>query len=923
MTPVPIVDKDTQLRDETRLLGRMLGDAIRAISGEEVFTKTEYIRQLAVQFHRQTGAERTTTQQALDRELNTLTIDQTLHVVRAFSYFSLLANIAEDRQQTRRRRAHRLAGSPPQAGSLDHALASLDERGISRDAIRDWVEHAQVSPVLTAHPTEVQRKSVLDAQRSVADLLAQREQANLLPEEITDIEAGLYRTILQLWQTAMLRLTKLRVIDEIDNALSFYRYTFMQVVPSLYASLEERLLPNDPVTDLAPFFRMGSWIGGDRDGNPFVTADSMNEAMRRHTAVAFEHYLDQVHALGAELSMSARLVKTSDALLALASRSEDASVFRQDEPYRRAIIGVYARLAATHLALVQRAPARPATITLPAYTSAAELLIDLDIIADSLHSHAAGALAEGRLAHLQHAVRVFGFHLATLDIRQNSAVHETAVAELLNIAGVTSDYAKLNEAEKVRVLTAEIQNPRPLTIADFAYSESTTSELEIFRSARITRERYGEVAITNAIISKAESVSDLLEVALLQKETGLAIRTQGKTVALALNIIPLFETIPDLRAARNIMAAAFALPLYRGLLKHHQDAQEIMLGYSDSNKDGGFLTANWELYRAQTELAALSAETAIRIRLFHGRGGSVGRGGGPTFEAILAQPAGCVAGGLRLTEQGEVIAAKYSNPDLGRRNLEILVSATLLAAFADVEQNRAPAAWQATMAELSEASYQAYRKTVYETPGFTEFFRGATPINELAGLNIGSRPASRKPSLAIEDLRAIPWVFSWSQSRIALPGWFGFGSAMEAWLNHNDRDARLAELKTMFAEWPFFKTVLGNMDMVLAKTDMAIAARYAELVSDREIATRIFGLIQTEYDKTVSALRAITGTTEFLQDNPALARSIRNRFPYLDPLNHLQIQLLRQHRGGQTSERTPRALHLTINGMAAGLRNSG
>lgn len=915
--------KDEQLREETRLLGRLLGDAVRAISGEDVFTKTEYIRQLAVQFHRQTGDARATTQAALDRELNDLNIDQTLSVVRAFSYFSLLANIVEDRQQTRRRRAHRLAGSPPQAGSLDHALAQLDQRGISRHAIRQWAERALVSPVLTAHPTEVQRKSVLDNQRNIADVLAAREQPNLLPEEKAALDAALYRGILQLWQTAMLRLTKLRVIDEIDNALSFYRTTFLPVVPALYAALEERLMPEDTALDLAPFFRMGSWIGGDRDGNPFVTADSLNDAIRRHASVAFEHYLDEVHALGAELSMSARLVNTSEALRDLAARSEDTSVFRQDEPYRRAITGVYARLAASYTALVQRPPARPPTIALPAYANAEEFLQDLDIIDASLHSHAAGALAEGRLAHLQHAVRVFGFHLATIDLRQNAAVHEVTVAELLKHAGVTADYLKLAESEKIRVLTAEIQNPRPLTIPDFDYSESTQSELAIFHAARVTRERYGANAIINAIISKAESVSDLLEVALLQKEAGLIARKDGAIAGVALHIIPLFETIPDLRAAKAIMTDAFRLPLYRQLVAHHHDAQEIMLGYSDSNKDGGFLTANWELYRAQTELAELSAATGIRIRLFHGRGGSVGRGGGPTFEAILAQPAGCVASGLRLTEQGEVIAAKYSNPDLGRRNLEILVSATLLAAFSNVDQARAPAPWQETMAALSESSYRTYRKLVYETPGFTEFFRGATPINELAGLNIGSRPASRKPSLAIEDLRAIPWVFSWSQARIALPGWFGFGSAIESWLAGPERESRIAELKAMFAEWPFFKTVLANMDMVLAKTDMAIAKRYAELVADRDLAARIFDLIHTEWQKTVDALRLITGTHEFLEDNPALARSIRNRFPYLDPLNHLQIQLLRQHRGGHTSERTQRALHLTINGMAAGLRNSG
>jgi phosphoenolpyruvate carboxylase len=434
------------------------------------------------------------------------------------------------------------------------------------------------------------------------------------------------------------------------------------------------------------------------------------------------------------------------------------------------------------------------------------------------------------------------------------------------------------------------------------------------------RRRHGVNAIANCIISKAESVSDLLEVALLQKECGLAV--EGKA---ALAIIPLFETIADLRAAARVMTDAFADPLYRGIVEAQDNTQEIMLGYSDSNKDGGFLTANWELYRVQKELAALAAASGVHLRLFHGRGGSVGRGGGPTFEAILAQPAGSVGSGLRVTEQGEVIAAKYSNVELGRRNLETLVAATLLGAFPGSKHEEIPAAWEAVLDELSVASFDAYRALVYETPGFEAFFRGATPINELSGLNIGSRPASRTPSQRIEDLRAIPWVFSWSQTRIALPGWHGFGSAVQRRLDQapGERAARLAQLRTMYARWPFFRTVLSNMDMVLAKTDMAIAARYADLVADRALAGRIFEAIKAEWERTVALLREIMQTQEFLQDNPSLAQSIRNRFPYLDPLNHLQVQLLRDFRAGQVDERTQRALHLTINGLAAGLRNSG
>ncbi len=922
------VGNDVKLKEETRLLGKLLGNAIRSVSGEAVFAKTEHIRQLAVAFHRgidDAGKSLAPAQQRsqveLERELENLSIDDTLSVIRAFSYFSILANMAEDRQQNRRRRAHRISGSPPQAGSLKHAMTVLTARGVMPKEILSWIGEANVSPVLTAHPTEVQRKSILDCQRDVSAILTQMEQLNLDPEEAAELEAALYRTILQLWQTAMLRLTKLRVIDEIDNALSFYRSTFLEVIPAVYAALEHAL----DVDNLPPFFRMGSWIGGDRDGNPFVTASSLNEAIRRQATVALDHYLAELHSLGAELSMSSRLVTPTAALLALAQRAGDTSVFRQDEPYRQAITGMYARLAASYVTLTGREPARGAVLQLVAYTTAQEVLADLDIITESLRSHSVNGLAEGRISRLRRAVAVFGFHLATIDLRQNAVVHEVVVAELFKAAAVEADYLALSEAAKIAVLSREIQNPRPLFIPDFNYSEATVGELAIFRAAAQVRELYGDAAITQAIISKAESLSDLLEVALLQKETGLCARTINGKLTLVLGVVPLFETITDLRAAQRVMSEAFAHPLYRSLVTAQANQQEIMLGYSDSNKDGGYLTANWELYRAQKELAALSAESGVTIRIFHGRGGSVGRGGGPTFEAILAQPVGCVGGGLRLTEQGEVISAKFANPELGRRNFEIMVAATMLGAFPDAARKEAPKLWEDVMAKLSQSSFEAYQKLVYQTPGFVDFFRGATPINELAGLNIGSRPASRKPSLAIEDLRAIPWVFSWSQARIALPGWYGFGSAVQAWLNENtaEQDVRLAMLKSMAVDWPFFKTILGNMDMVLSKTDLGIAQRYADLVPDAALSKRIFSQITEEWHKTVAILEAITGHRGFLQDNPALARSIRNRFPYLDPLNHLQIQLLRQYRKGQADERTQRALHLTINGVAAGLRNSG
>lgn len=926
LVPVAADAKDARLREETRLLGRLLGDVIRDASGEAMFLKIEQIRQLAVAFRRGAGGKDAgALKQQLHDELDDLSIEQTLNVVRAFSHFSLLANIAEDRHQNRRRRAHRRAGSPPQLGSLRNALDTLTARGITPAQIKGWLAEALVSPVLTAHPTEVQRKSVLDCEREIAHLLAALETSDLLPEEEAETLTALQRSVLQLWQTAMLRLARLRVIDEIENGLSFYRYTFLSEIPGLYCETERALNGEGTSgTRVPPFLRMGSWIGGDRDGNPFVTSESVSEALRRQAIVVFEHYLAQIHMLGAELSMSTRLVKPSEALLALAQHSEDQSAHRQDEPYRRALIGIYARLAATMAELAGAQPIRRAEVVLAPYPSPAELRADLDVVADSLAGHAARALADGRLAQLRYAIDIFGFHLASVDLRQNSDVHEVVVAELLAHAAVCADYLALDESARVALLERELRNPRPLCIPGSTYSDVTEGELRMFRTAAQLNARFGNQTIPCAIISKAQSVSDLLEVGLLLKEGGsLRIGANGEP-ALSMNIVPLFETITDLRSSIEIMQSAFDLPFYRRMLDGRGGLQEIMLGYSDSNKDGGYLTANWELYRAQKGLVDLSAKSGVRIRLFHGRGGTVGRGGGPTFDAILAQPDGCSAAGLRLTEQGEVIAAKYSDPALGRRNFETLVSAALLANFNGKERPENPLWWD-VMNELAVSACDAYRKLVYDTPGFVDFFRGATPISEIAGLNIGSRPASRKPSQSIADLRAIPWVFSWSQCRLAIPGWYGFGSAVQGWMKSypQGEQAALQHLRAMYAEWPFFSTVLANMDMVLAKTDLAIAARYADLVTDRELAQRIFATIVEEWQRTSDCLAAITGQSERLQDNPALARSIRNRFPYLDPINHLQIELLRRYRGGQTDERTKRAIHLTINGLAAGLRNSG
>lgn len=925
-------DKDLPLLEDIRLLGRILGDIIREQEGEAVFALIEQVRQLSVAFRRDHDHA---ADKALKKLLKDLSTDQTVSVIRAFTYFSHLANLAEDRHHIRRRAVHERAGNT-QEGSIEVALSRLRWAGITPDEIAQTLASAYVSPVLTAHPTEVQRQSILQAEHDIAQLLVERDDMlaraqlfnsardALTPRQLAANEAQLRARVAQLWQTRLLRYSKLTVADEIENALSYYEATFLREVPKLYAALEEAL----DGRAVHSFLRMGQWIGGDRDGNPNVTAQTLELALRRQSEVALRHYLTEVNYLGAELSMSARLVQVSPAMQALANASPDTNLHRQDEPYRRALTGVYARLAATLEQLTGGKAARHAVPPQNAYASVQEFLADLQTIHDSLLQHHGEALAAQRLNPLIRAVQVFGFHLATVDLRQSSDQHEAVLAELLVTARMEPDYAQLDEAAKCALLQRLLEDARPLRVVGASYSDFTRSEMAIFETARQMRERYGAQAIIHYIISHTETVSDLLEVLLLQKEVGLMHGTLGDAQATVdLIVVPLFETIGDLRAAADIMRRYYAIPGVAALLQRSGSVQDIMLGYSDSNKDGGIFTSNWELYQAELALVelfdTLGVQHGIRLRMFHGRGGTVGRGGGPSYQAILAQPPGTVRGQIRLTEQGEVIASKYANPEIGRRNLETLVAATLEATLLQPTKPASKAFLQAAE-QLSQASMAAYRKLVYETPGFADYFFSATPIREIAELNIGSRPASRKATQAIEDLRAIPWGFSWGQCRLTLPGWYGFGAAVEAFLSSGEDPKRqLALLQKMYRQWPFFKTLLSNMDMVLAKSDLALASRYSELVQDRRLRKKIFSLIEAEWLRTVDALNRITGETDRLASNPALARSIRHRFPYIDPLHHLQVELVRRWRDGHAEERLKNGIHISINGIAAGVRNTG
>ncbi len=875
---------------DIRFLGKLLGDVIRHYGGEKLYRRTEYIRSASVDRHRGTSG-------AIDTGLEALTLDDTLAFVRGFMLFSMLANLAEDRQG--------IASEP--GADVASAVERLREQGVTNEALLGLLENALVAPVLTAHPTEVRRKSMIDHRNRIAELMRRRDTGADETVAGEPLEQAIARQIALLWQTRPLRRERLYVADEIETTRTYFRDTFLPVLPALYARWERALGQHLP-----SFVRPGSWIGGDRDGNPFVTADSLRLAMASGAETAIGHYLEAVHTLGAELSVSSSLASVEASVASLAEASHDTSPARADEPYRRALSGIYARLSGTYRDLAGKPPPRATSLSAQSYAAPADLQADLAAINESISSDGGVLAGPGGLSRLMRAVDSFGFHMATLDLRQNSAVHERVVAELLRVAGVAPDYAALDEAARVALLQQELASPRLLATPFAGYSDETQSELDIVRAAAEAHRRYGPACITQYIVSMSKSVSDLLEVHLLLKEAGLY--RPGE--APAIMAVPLFETIGDLEAAPEIMRDWFALP---GIADwaHARGRQEVMLGYSDSNKDGGYLTSVWSLYRGSEALREIFADAGVGMQLFHGRGGAVGRGGGSSFTAIRGQPSGTVQGRIRITEQGEVIAAKYGTPESAAANLEAIAAATLLASLEPPLLSQADAQrFQGAMEQLSGAAFNTYRGLVYETDGFRTFFRQMTPIAEIATLKIGSRPASRTKSDAIEDLRAIPWVFSWAQARVMLPGWYGVGSALEAF---RDRDL----LRAMAADWPFLSSTLGNLEMVLAKSDMEIAAHYAGLVEDRALGDALFGRIRDEWRRTHDQLLEITGQCRLLERNPSLDTSIRLRLPYIEPLNLLQVELLKRHRAGEQDERIAEGIQLSINAIATALRNSG
>ena len=887
-------------RSAMRLLGRLLGDVIREQHGQAVFDRIEEIRSRSVGEHRQGE-----TDLALAPILDSLSLDETVLLIRGFTIFSQLANIADDHLA-------RLETEASEFGALERVK---DAHGLSLKQVQAFLRRAVLTPVITAHPTEVRRKSILDRELAISGLL-ERQDGRVGAAGRGRIEALLKSEIRTLWQTRMLRRVRINVSDEIDNAVSIFALTFLPEIPALMRQLCQLF---DLEAPMAPCVRLGSWVGGDRDGNPFVNAATLEYALTRQSTAALDYYLAQIDALGSELSLSTEFTAISEPLRALAIASGDRSEPRDDEPYRRALVGCYARLGATRTAILGQGPVHPPRVAATPYAEPSELLADLAVVADSLSQNGADDLAQGRLLSVREAVAAFGFHLAVMDQRQNSDVHERVVGELLAQAGVASDYGSLAEAGRVALLIGELSSPRLLRSPYGAYSDETIGELNIVDAAAGMRRRFGTGAVANYVISKAASVSDLLEVAILLKEAGLF--TPGEQPVCALRIVPLFETIDDLRRGAEIIAAYLDLPLASALVASQGGLQEVMIGYSDSNKDGGYLTSNWEIRSAISELLALGNKRGVTLRFFHGRGGAVGRGGGSSFDAIQALPAGAVTQGIRITEQGEVVASKYGHPRGGLASLEAIVAASILADLAHDADAADDPEQAALLAEMSGDACAAYRGLVYETPGFDVYFRQSTPLVEIADLKIGSRPASRTPSNRIEDLRAIPWVFSWAQARVMLPGWYGFGAAAaKVRAESPDGDERLRRLH---AASPFFRSTVANLEMVLAKSSLGVARRYADLVEDQELAGAVFGRIRQEWEATYDAVLAITGQSMLLENNPALRQSIRRRLPYIDPLNFLQVELLRRRRAGEVSEDIHRGIHMSINGIAAGLRNSG
>ncbi|AST20800.1 phosphoenolpyruvate carboxylase [Corynebacterium glutamicum ATCC 14067] len=915
------------LRDDIRFLGQILGEVIAEQEGQEVYELVEQARLTSFDI-----AKGNAEMDSLVQVFDGITPAKATPIARAFSHFALLANLAEDLYDEELREQALDAGDTPPDSTLDATWLKLNEGNVGAEAVADVLRNAEVAPVLTAHPTETRRRTVFDAQKWITTHMRERhalqsaEPTARTQSKLDEIEKNIRGRITILWQTALIRVARPRIEDEIEVGLRYYKLSLLEEIPRINrdvaVELRERFGEDVP---LKPVVKPGSWIGGDHDGNPYVTAETVEYSTHRAAETVLKYYARQLHSLEHELSLSDRMNKVTPQLLALADAGHNDVPSRVDEPYRRAVHGVRGRILATTAELIGEDAVEGVWFKVfTPYASPEEFLNDALTIDHSLRESNDVLIADDRLSVLISAIESFGFNLYALDLRQNSESYEDVLTELFERAQVTANYRELSEAEKLEVLLKELRSPRPLIPhGSDEYSEVTDRELGIFRTASEAVKKFGPRMVPHCIISMASSVTDVLEPMVLLKEFGL-IAANGDNPRGTVDVIPLFETIEDLQAGAGILDELWKIDLYRNYLLQRDNVQEVMLGYSDSNKDGGYFSANWALYDAELQLVELCRSAGVKLRLFHGRGGTVGRGGGPSYDAILAQPRGAVQGSVRITEQGEIISAKYGNPETARRNLEALVSATLEASLLDVSELTDHQRAYDIMSEISELSLKKYASLVHEDQGFIDYFTQSTPLQEIGSLNIGSRPSSRKQTSSVEDLRAIPWVLSWSQSRVMLPGWFGVGTALEQWIGEGEQATqRIAELQTLNESWPFFTSVLDNMAQVMSKAELRLAKLYADLIPDREVAERVYAVIREEYFLTKKMFCVITGSDDLLDDNPLLARSVQRRYPYLLPLNVIQVEMMRRYRKGDQSEQVSRNIQLTMNGLSTALRNSG
>jgi len=882
------------VEEEIQLLTDMLLEATKKITSTVTFNKIVELKKLAD----------SKKYDELNEIIKTLNQEEMEIIANFFSTLPLLINISEDVDLAFEVN-YKNNSEESYVGKLSDSIKNLKDTNI--------LNNINVVPVLTAHPTQVQRKTTLDLTENIHNLLRKhRDVKNGLINK-SKWKEDLQKHIEILLQSDIIREKKLKVANEITNVLEYYNRSFIKAITKLMIEYKKLLRENSiDLVNETPI-TMGMWIGGDRDGNPFVTADTLKLSAMKQCELIITYYMNQLNILYRTFSMSSQLIKESEDLRQLADKSNDSSVYREKEYYRKAIYYIREKLLNTKKYLLNNEDNDEK------YLTAEELEQDLLIIKNSLLENNGETLIKGDFEELLSAVKIFGFYLASIDMRQDSSVYEACVAELLKSANIENNYSELSESEKCDLLLNILKkDPRPLSINDESkQSEELKKELLIFKTARELKDKLGNNIIKQNIISHTTSISDLLELAIMLKEVGLV----GSDFA-RLQLVPLFETIEDLENSYEIMDNYLALDIVKKWVKDNKDYQEIMLGYSDSNKDGGYLSSGWSLYKAQQDLSSLGNKHGIKITFFHGRGGTVGRGGGPSYDAIISQPLGSVQDRIRLTEQGEIIAAKYGNKDAAYYNLETLFSAVIERMNADmvnIDIRDIPEIKE-MMDEIVEDSYKTYRKLVFEDPNFYNYFFEATPIKEVSSLNIGSRPASRKKITDIGGLRAIPWVFSWSQSRIMLPGWYGVGTAFSNFINKES--GNIDKLRTMYKDWPFFTSLLSNVDMVMSKSDMEIAKEYANLCKDDET-KEVYNEILREWKLTKQVVLDISEHKEFLEDNTYLTKSLENRLQYFNTLNLLQIELIRRAREAETLESQINTIHITINGVATGLRNSG